>query len=104
MLRRQRSIVRSEFRVGTTTVTSALLLSLTTTRNSDRTLRILILNWRYVDHPRAGGAETLTHGILRLLVEQGHEATCFTATYPGAAPEGEIDGVRIVRRGRQWTV
>jgi glycosyltransferase involved in cell wall biosynthesis len=67
-------------------------------------LRILILNWRYVDHPRAGGAETLTHGILRLLVEEGHEATCFTATYPGAASEGEIDGVRIVRRGRQWTV
>ena len=62
------------------------------------------MNWRYVDHPRAGGAETLTHGILRLLVAQGHEATCFTAKYPGAPSESEIDGVRIVRGGRQWTV
>jgi glycosyltransferase involved in cell wall biosynthesis len=67
-------------------------------------MRILILNWRYVGHPGAGGAETLTHGILRLLVERGHEATCFTASYPGAPPESEIDGVRVIRRGRQWTV
>jgi glycosyltransferase involved in cell wall biosynthesis len=67
-------------------------------------VRVLILNWRYVDHPRAGGAETLTHGILRLLVAHGHEATCFTAMYPGAPSESEIDGVRVVRRGRQWTV
>lgn len=62
------------------------------------------MNWRYVGHPGAGGAETLTHGILRLLVADGHEATCFTASYPGAAPESEIDGVRVVRGGRQWTV
>ena len=73
-------------------------------RTATQTLRILVLNWRYVDHPRAGGAEFWTHNVLRLLVAHGHEATCFTARYPGSAEEAEIDGVRVVRRGRQWTV
>jgi glycosyltransferase involved in cell wall biosynthesis len=63
-----------------------------------------MLSWRYLDNPAAGGAEVLTHEVLRRLVSAGHEVTCFTAMYPGAAPEGEIDGVHLVRRGRQWTV
>jgi len=67
-------------------------------------MRIAMLSWRYLDNPAAGGAEVLTHEVLKRLVSAGHDITCFTATHPGAAPEGDIDGVRIVRRGRQWTV
>src|SRR3954453_6911062 len=67
-------------------------------------VRIAMLSWRYLDNPAAGGAELLTHEVLKRLVAAGHDVTCFTASYPGAAPTGEIDGVRIVRRGRQWTV
>ena len=63
-----------------------------------------MLSWRYVDHPAAGGAEVLTHEILRRLAAAGHEVTAFTASHPGAPGEGELDGVRLVRRGRQWTV
>ena len=62
-----------------------------------------MLNWRYVDHPGAGGAEVVTHEILRRLADR-HEVTCFTASHPGASAVGELDGVRLVRRGRQWTV
>ncbi len=32
------------------------------------------------------------------------EVEWFTASFPGAAPAEVLDGVRIVRRGRQWTV
>lgn len=67
-------------------------------------LRILILNWRCPRNPRAGGAESLTHEIARRLVAMGHSVEWFSASFPGAAPEEEIDGVRIVRAGRQWTV
>ena len=63
-----------------------------------------MLNWRYVDHPQSGGAEVVTHQILRRLVADGHEVTCFTAAYEGAGPTGEIDGVRLLRRGGQATV
>jgi glycosyltransferase involved in cell wall biosynthesis len=67
-------------------------------------MKILGLCWRYLDHPSAGGAEVVTHQIFSRLIEEGHEVTSFNGTYPGAAPEGELDGVRLVRRGRQWSV
>ena len=67
-------------------------------------MRILGLCWRYLDHPAAGGAEVVTHQIFSRLIEEGHEVTSFNGSYPGAAPEGELDGVRLIRRGRQWSV
>ncbi len=66
--------------------------------------RILILNWRDMRHPRAGGAENMTHKMARQWVSWGHEVTQFCAAFPGGAPEETIDGVHIVRRGSQFTV
>jgi glycosyltransferase involved in cell wall biosynthesis len=67
-------------------------------------VNVLFLNWRDPEHPRAGGAEYLTHGIARRLVERGHRATWFAGAFPGGAPERELDGVRIVRQGSAATV
>lgn len=67
-------------------------------------LRILILNWRCPRNPRAGGAEKLTHEVAKRLVANGHVVEWFSASFPGAAPEEELDGIHIVRAGRQWTV
>lgn len=63
-----------------------------------------MLAWRYLGHPQGGGAEVMAHEIMRRLVARGHEVTCFTARYPGGSATNELDGVRIVRAGRQWTV
>ena len=46
----------------------------------------------------------MTHEILSRLARTLDEVTCFTASYPGASPSDEIDGVKIIRRGRQATV
>ncbi len=46
-------------------------------------MRILILNWRDVRSPRAGGAELLTHEVARRLVAPGHEVTWFTSRPDG---------------------
>ena len=67
-------------------------------------MRLLMLSWRYLDHPQSGGAEVLTHEVLRRLAADGHSVTCFTAEFSGAGRTGSIDGVDLVRRGRQWTV
>lgn len=67
-------------------------------------LRILMLSWRDPAHPRAGGAEVLTHEVLKRLVRQGHQVTWYAAMFPGAEAESTIEGVRIVRQGRAWTV
>jgi glycosyltransferase involved in cell wall biosynthesis len=67
-------------------------------------LRLLALSWRYLDHPAAGGAEVVTHEYLSRLARTLDEVTCFTASYPGASETGTIDGVNLIRRGRQATV
>ncbi len=67
-------------------------------------MRILFLNWRCLANPRAGGAELVTHRIAEHLARRGHEVTLFTSSFPGAQPEECMNGVRVVRRGRQLTV
>jgi glycosyltransferase involved in cell wall biosynthesis len=67
-------------------------------------MRVLILNWRCPKNPRAGGAEFLTHEIAKRLVAVGDQVEWFSASYPGAAAEEDLDGVHLVRAGRQWTV
>lgn len=66
-------------------------------------MRILILNWRDVRSPRAGGAEVVTHEVSRRLVGAGHEVTQFVARPDGLLPHEEVDGVTVVRRGSELT-
>lgn len=66
-------------------------------------VRILLLNWRDVRSPRAGGAEHLTHEVARRLVLAGHDVTWFTSRPRGAPAYERIDGVGIVRRGTELT-
>lgn len=66
-------------------------------------MRILVLNWRDVRSPRAGGAELVTQEVARRLVARGHDVTWFTSR-PADLPGEEIaDGVEIVRSGSELT-
>lgn len=67
-------------------------------------MKILFMSWRDFKNPQAGGAEVFTHEVARHMTLRGHEVTLFCATYPGAKGEEEADGIKIIRRGRQWTV
>lgn len=67
-------------------------------------VRVLMLSWRGPGHPAAGGAEVLTHEVLRRWVAAGHEVTWFSGAWPGCPPDGPVDGVHVVRRGGQATV
>ena len=67
-------------------------------------MRILILNWRDPNNPKAGGAEVVNLALARQWIAAGHEVTWFSARFPGAAAEETIQGVRVLRRGRPWTV
>ncbi len=46
----------------------------------------------------------MTFEIARRLVKAGSSVEWFAASFPGAPAEEALDGVRIVRAGRQWTV
>ncbi len=69
-----------------------------------RPLRILFLSWRDPQNPRAGGAELYTHELAQRLVAGGDSVEWFTAAFPGAAAQADLDGIHLVRSGRQWTV
>lgn len=67
-------------------------------------MRFLILNWRDINNPAAGGAEVLTHEIARRWVKWGHQVILFAPEFSGCSGSDEVDGVKIVRRGNPFSV
>jgi glycosyltransferase involved in cell wall biosynthesis/O-antigen/teichoic acid export membrane protein len=65
--------------------------------------RVLFINWRDVDNPDAGGAETFTHEVAKRWAAQGHDVTELASSFDGAQTTTELDGVRIRRVGRLRT-
>jgi len=68
------------------------------------TLKLLVMNWRDITHPYAGGAEVHIHEVAKRWVKWGHEVTLFCGKYEGCKEYEEIDGVEIIRRGSPCTV
>ncbi len=66
-------------------------------------MRILVVNWRCIQNPEAGGAEVYLQEVFRRLVARGHEVTLLCERFKGSAPEEDIDGIRVLRRGGKWT-
>lgn len=46
----------------------------------------------------------MTYELAKRLVARGGHVEWFSSTFPGASASEEMDGVHIVRAGRQWTV
>lgn len=67
-------------------------------------MRILVLNWKDLAHPKAGGAEVYTSEITERWASDGHEVTLFCAAVDGQPADELIRGVRIVRRGSRLGV
>jgi glycosyltransferase involved in cell wall biosynthesis len=67
-------------------------------------MRILILNWRDIKHPLAGGAEISTHEHAKRWVKAGHQVIQFSSLAKGEKSSEIIDGVQIIRRGNHYTV
>src|SRR5512137_1367905 len=62
-------------------------------------MRFLMLNWRDLKNPAAGGAERVSHAYLAALQQRGHEVFWFANEFPGAKPEEVIQGIPVVRGG-----
>lgn len=67
-------------------------------------MNILILNWRDIKHPLAGGAEISTHEHAKGWVRNGHRVTIFSSYFRNAQFREELDGVSVIRRGSHYTV
>ncbi len=67
-------------------------------------MNILILNWRDIKNPMAGGAEVLTDELAKRWAIHGHRVTLFTSSFLGASAYENFDGVTVIRRGQWWNV
>lgn len=67
-------------------------------------MKILVLNWRDMSHPKAGGAERVTQEHAKAWVKYGHSVTLFTSRHTNAKQSETVDDVRIVRYGGSVSV
>jgi glycosyltransferase involved in cell wall biosynthesis len=65
--------------------------------------KILIVNWRDIRNPEAGGAEVHYHEIFRRLNPSRWEVSVLASSVPGFPREETIDTLRVFRRGRRST-
>lgn len=65
---------------------------------------ILILNWKDIKNPEAGGAEIIAFELARRLVKEGHSVTFFSRSFRNCLTEEIIEGVKIIRRGNKFSV
>ena len=66
--------------------------------------RILLLNWRDLSNPQAGGAEEYAEQIARRFASAGALLTLFTSQYEGAPPYDWAREYLVVREGGRFGV
>jgi len=67
-------------------------------------MNILILNWRDIQHPEAGGAETHLFEIFsRLVNRHGHSVTLLTTRFKGCEERAVCRGIEVLRYGDNYT-
>ena len=79
-------------------------VKLTVQSVNDKKLRILLFNWRDIDHPNAGGAEVYTHAVIDHWIDQGHSVTLFCAAIQGRPDNECVGDFSIIRRGSRYSV
>jgi glycosyltransferase involved in cell wall biosynthesis len=65
-------------------------------------MKILVLNWRDMEHPEAGGAEVHFFEIFGRLAEKGHEITLLTTRFKGCEDNITYRGIEVLRRGNNY--
>ena len=65
-------------------------------------MNILILNWRDIKHPNAGGAEQSTFEYAKAWARAGNQVFWFSSHFKDAKQKEVLQGVDITRRGRQY--
>lgn len=67
-------------------------------------MRVLMLNWRDLDHPEAGGAEKYLVTVAEGLAAKGHDVIFRTAAYPGGSDVEVVNGVQYIRKGGRLSI
>jgi glycosyltransferase involved in cell wall biosynthesis len=69
----------------------------------DPPLRVLVVAWRDITHPWAGGAERYMHEIAKRWAAEGIDVVWLTQRHASSDKRSLIDGIRIHRAGGRFT-
>jgi glycosyltransferase involved in cell wall biosynthesis len=64
----------------------------------------VIINWRDILNPKAGGAEKYCYEMAKRLAADGVKVTWIASGFTGGAPNEFHEGIEIVRKGNVFTV
>ncbi len=67
-------------------------------------MNILILNWKDIKNPTAGGAEIVTYEHARRWIKAGHTVTWLSSAFRKSLKEETIEGIKIRRFGNIYQV
>ncbi len=62
-------------------------------------MKILVINYRDIKHPQAGGAEVHLHRIFGKIASWGHEVVLVTTAFKDAPEREVVDDMKVVRFG-----
>jgi glycosyltransferase involved in cell wall biosynthesis len=65
-------------------------------------MNILVLNWRDMSHPEAGGAEVHFQELFSRFAKNGHTVILLTTRFKGCAPQITQDGIIVYRWGHTY--
>jgi glycosyltransferase involved in cell wall biosynthesis len=65
-------------------------------------LKILVISYRDMEHPEAGGAEVIIFEIMKRLSEQGHAVTLLTGGFKGGKARTTVGGAEVHRTGNTF--
>jgi len=67
-------------------------------------MNILIINWRDIKHPKAGGAEVYFHELSKRWIKKGHNVIWLSGGWKNCKKQEEVDGIRIIRVGGELSL
>ena len=67
-------------------------------------MKILMLSWKDLKHPKRGGAEVFTDVYLEELAKRGHQVTLLTSSVKNTPKKEAYKGYTILRKGNEFTV
>jgi glycosyltransferase involved in cell wall biosynthesis len=67
-------------------------------------MNILILEWRDIKNPKAGGSEIYFHELANRWVKEGNKVTVISSSWKDCKKEEIIDGIKIMRVGSPKTL
>ena len=67
-------------------------------------MNILILNWRDIKNPKAGGAEIILYELSKRLIKEDHSIIWFCSSFDKASSQETFEGITIIRRGNKFSV